>query len=103
MAAYEGHVAVVPRLIEREACPRLVTAVEYAQLRVMMRRWRQRASIGVGLAALSGLGVLACWWLSAHGVWWFLSITALGSALIEVLADINAYCDTKKRVSELEG
>jgi hypothetical protein len=73
-----------------------------AQLRVMMRRWRQRAWFGVGLAAVAGLGLLACWSLRAHGFWWFLSIAALVSALIEILADINAYHDTKKRVTDME-
>ena len=73
-----------------------------AQLRVMMRRWRQRAWIGVGLALFSGLGVAACWRFHAHGFWWFLSITGVVSALIGILGDINAYHDTKKRVAEIE-
>jgi hypothetical protein len=73
-----------------------------AQLRVIMRRWQQRAWLGVGLTAVSVLGLLACWSLRAHGFWWFLSIATLASALIEVFADINAYHDTKKRVADME-
>ena len=73
-----------------------------AQLRPMMRRWRQRAWWGVGLAALSGLGIAACWHFGAHGFWWFLSIMGVVTALIGVFGDINAYHDTKKRVAQIE-
>jgi hypothetical protein len=73
-----------------------------AQLRRMMRNWRQRAQWGMGLALVSAAGVVASWRFEARGFWWFLSITALVSALIGVFADINAYPDTKKRVAEIE-
>jgi len=73
-----------------------------AQLRVMMRRWQKRAWVGVGLALLSALGVVACWRFQAHGFWWFLSITAVVSALIGISGDVCAYFDTKKRVIEIE-
>jgi hypothetical protein len=71
-----------------------------AQLRVLLRHWKQRALIGVVLTVLGGLGVLACWLLNAHGIWWFASIAVAVSAFIEVLADINACCDIKKRIDD---
>jgi hypothetical protein len=73
-----------------------------AQLRVMMRRWHKRAWVGVGLALFSAVGVIACWRFQAHGFWWFLSITAVVSALIGISGDVCAYYDTKKRVAEIE-
>jgi hypothetical protein len=73
-----------------------------AQLRVMMRRWRKRALVGVGLAFVSGVGVVACWRFRANGFWWFLSITAVVSALIGISGDINAYFITKRRVAAIE-
>jgi hypothetical protein len=73
-----------------------------AQLRVMMRSWRQRAWIGVGLALLSALGVAVCWRFHAHGFWWFLTIMGVVSALLGISGDISAYFDTKRRVVEIE-
>ena len=73
-----------------------------AQLRVMMRRWRQRAWITTGLAALLATGVGACWRYHAHGFWWFLSIAGVVSAVIGISGDICAYRDTKRRVAKIE-
>jgi hypothetical protein len=73
-----------------------------AQLRVMMGRWRLRARVGVGLASPSALGVAVCWHFHAHGFWWFVSITALVSALIGISGDVCAYLATKRRVAEIK-
>ncbi len=73
-----------------------------AQLRVMLRRWRERAWWGVCLAVLSLLGVVASWWFAAHGFWWLLSILGVLSAAIEVCSDINAIHTTQKRIVEQE-
>ena len=54
------------------------------------------------MALLSTLGVVVCWRFHAHGFWWFLSITGIVSSLIEISGDINAYLDTKRRVTEIE-
>jgi hypothetical protein len=73
-----------------------------AQLRVMMRRWRQRVWWGAGIGLLSVLGLIACWRFEARAFWWVLSGLSLMSSVIGVLADINAYQDTKRRVLEIE-
>lgn len=92
LAAHLHRMSHKPKHVERSA----------SQLRVMKRRWHQRAWFGVGISAVSGLGLVACWSLGAHGFWWFLSFAALVSAMIEVAADINAYRDTKKRIADME-
>jgi hypothetical protein len=73
-----------------------------AQLRIVMRTWRQQAWWGLRTIAVSVLGLIVCWYLRAHGFWWFLSATMLVSGLIEVSADINAYFRTKKRIADIE-
>jgi hypothetical protein len=71
-------------------------------LRMMMRRWRQRAWVGVGLAVLSTIGLVLCWRLAAHWFWWWLSGLGIMSALIEVFADLNAANDARKRIAQME-
>jgi len=73
-----------------------------AQLRVMMRYHRRDAWISFGLALFSGLGVTACWRFHAHGFLWFLSITGVVAALIQIADRVTVYYDTKKRVAEIE-
>jgi hypothetical protein len=69
-----------------------------AQLRVVLRRWQQRAWVGVGLALFSLVGLAACWWWSAYGFWWLLSGLGVMSAVFEVLADLNAIHDLRQRI-----
>jgi len=74
-----------------------------AQLRVVLVRWRQRALVGVGLATLSTAALAACWWWSALGFWWLLSALGVMSAVIEILADLNAIYDLKQRIKKCPG
>jgi hypothetical protein len=46
--------------------------------------------------------LLACWLLSVHGFWWFVSVAAVVSAIMQRFADLNAYYDTKRRVAGME-
>jgi cyanate permease len=65
-----------------------------------VQRWQQRAWVGVGLALLSLAGVGLCWWWHAHWFWWCLSMLGTASALIEILADLNAIHDLRKRIKQ---
>jgi len=68
-------------------------------LQVMKRYWEMRVWVGVGLAAVSALGVLVCWWFRAPGFAWFLSLFGLVASLVEIAADIDAYNTAKARVA----
>ena len=74
-----------------------------AQLRVMMRRWRLRASLRLRLwAALQWRASLLAGNSIAHGFGWLLSMLGVLSAAIEVSADVSAYFNAKRRVAEIE-
>ncbi len=45
---------------------------------------------------------VACWRFHAHGFWWFLSITGVVAALIQIADRVTVYYDAKGRVAEIE-
>jgi hypothetical protein len=72
-----------------------------AALRRGMRGYRQTMGFSAILGAISTAGLVLCLWLRANSLWSLVCGLGIMSAVIQLLADLNRYCKTKRRVEQL--